>query len=337
MNKKRFIAAIAALTMLISAFGGLSAGAFDEWSYDEDVSVYVNGNKIDNKEYKPIIANDRTLVRLVPIFDALGYGTSDGSAEAGYYSFTAEDKSISIVKKGTNATYTFIAESQFAIIGTGGGSPYNLEVPATLQYFDTFYVPIRAFCEMVGLNIEWNDTARSVYITDNSEFGKAEETPNAGVIGNQTADISVPKQENLLGYEYCFKGMVVGKAVPKMYNEGDMTMEEIKKHSEEYYTSYKTNSGLTPQKALDIINAAYGEKATGTVHIYPTYAQAYTNESTSGYNYFRVEYKPNGSDWAQKKNVPCYEVYACPDENFSDTNTTGKVIDINGNDIGGAN
>ena len=40
--------------------------------YAEDVSVYVmNGQKIDNSQYKPIITNDRTLVRVVPIFEAL--------------------------------------------------------------------------------------------------------------------------------------------------------------------------------------------------------------------------------------------------------------------------
>lgn len=180
--KKQLIAAITAAATITSAVGGISVGAFDEWSYSEDLTVYVNGTKIDNGEYKPIIANDRTLVRLVPVFEALGYSSTDGSAEAGYYSFTEEDKSISFVDKGTNATYTFIAESPFAIVGTGGGSQYNLDVPATLQYFDVFYVPIRSFCEMANLDIEWDNSTRSVYIGSKPQ-------------------VDIPQEKTLLTYE----------------------------------------------------------------------------------------------------------------------------------------
>lgn len=153
--KKRLIAAIAAAAMMISALGGLSAGA----SYSEELSVYVNGAKIDNEQYKPIIVNDRTLVRLVPIFDALGYDHSEMD----------ENKSVLFVQKGSNAAYRFTAESNQALIGSDGGDSYYLDVPATLQYFDVFYVPIRAFCEMTGLDIEWDKVSRSVYITGNKE------------------------------------------------------------------------------------------------------------------------------------------------------------------------
>ena len=74
--KKRIFAAATAAMMTVSALGSVTAGAFEQTSYAEDVSVYVNGQKIDNGQYKPIIANDRTLVRLVPIFEALGYSNS---------------------------------------------------------------------------------------------------------------------------------------------------------------------------------------------------------------------------------------------------------------------
>ena len=61
-------------------------------------------------------------------------------------------------------------------------------------------------------------------------------------------------------------------------------------------------------------------------------------KSDNGYNYYRVKYLANGSTWAQtEKNVPCYEVYACSDKNFSDTNTSGRVVDMNNNIIGVAN
>ena len=91
--RKRVFAAAAAAVMTVSAFGGISADAFEVWSFSDDLTVYVNGQKIDNTIYKPIIANDRTLVRLVPVFEALGYE----------YGEMDENKMIQFVQKDTNS------------------------------------------------------------------------------------------------------------------------------------------------------------------------------------------------------------------------------------------
>ena len=50
--------------MTVSALGSVTAGAFEQKSYAEDVSVYVNGQKIDNGQYKPIIANAQNFVKI---------------------------------------------------------------------------------------------------------------------------------------------------------------------------------------------------------------------------------------------------------------------------------
>ncbi len=160
--KRKIISIMLAAAMLMSF--ALNASAFEQWSYSEDLTVCVNGMVVDNGQYKPIIVNDRTMVRFVPVIEALGFTAGDGSAEAAYYSYSPETKSISFTKNGSNATFTFVAESANAIVGTGGGDLYPLEVPATLQYFDVFYIPIRAFCDMTGLSITWDAGARTVYI-----------------------------------------------------------------------------------------------------------------------------------------------------------------------------
>lgn len=191
--KKKLIAITVVIAMTLTWI--VDVAAIEQWSYSEDLTVYVNGEKVDNGAYKPIIVNDRTLVRLVPIFEALGYSSTDGAAEAGYYSYTEADKSISLIKNGTNATYTFIAESPYAIIGTGEGDLYSLEVPATLEYFDVFYIPIRAFCEMTNLNITWDDATRTVYIS--GEIGGTSAT-NTVVIDSNSSD---SHSASLLTYE----------------------------------------------------------------------------------------------------------------------------------------
>ena len=112
--------------------------------------------KIDNGQYKPIIANDRTLVRLVPIFEALGYSNS----------YDSNAKTVTFAKDGGTVSYKFTAENYTAETISDGQaeSTYELDVPATLQYSDVFYVPLRAFCDMVGLNITWDNATRSVYV-----------------------------------------------------------------------------------------------------------------------------------------------------------------------------
>ena len=154
--KKRVFAAATAAMMTVSALGSVTAGAFEQTSYAEDVSVYVNGQKIDNGQYKPIIANDRTLVRLVPIFEALGYSNS----------YDSNAKTVTFAKDGGTVSYKFTAENYTAETISDGQAEatYELDVPATLQYSDVFYVPLRAFCDMVGLNITWDNATRSVYV-----------------------------------------------------------------------------------------------------------------------------------------------------------------------------
>ena len=53
--KKRVFAAATAAMMTVSALVSVTAGAFEQTSYAEDVSVYVNGQKIDNGQYSLLL------------------------------------------------------------------------------------------------------------------------------------------------------------------------------------------------------------------------------------------------------------------------------------------
>jgi len=172
---KKLISTLSVISILTGAAAS-TASAFDAWSYAEDVKVYVDGSKI-NDEYKPIIVNDRTLVRLVPIFERLGYSHTDMD----------QDKSVAFIQNGSNARYKFIAEKDYAIVGSDESDKYFFDVPATLQFNDVFYVPIRAFCEMTGCSIEWDNNSRSVYITSNADQYTNVTEPELNITGSYRA------------------------------------------------------------------------------------------------------------------------------------------------------
>lgn len=143
---------IAAGMMLSSA----PASAVEIESFSENLNVYFNGIDVysDNTN-KPIIINDRTMVQIKPIFELMGF-TSDYNDTTKEAVFTNADKS---------QRYSFIAEDYniYKITNNFKESTQILDVPATI-YNDTFYVPLRGFCDAFGISIEWIDTERKVAI-----------------------------------------------------------------------------------------------------------------------------------------------------------------------------
>ncbi|MDD6762026.1 MAG: stalk domain-containing protein, partial [Clostridiales bacterium] len=118
-------------------------------------------------------------------------------------------------------------------------SSYSLDVPATLQYNDVFYVPIRAFCEMVGLYIEWDNASRSVYVTSDNI-----NTDNVYNENDTSVDTSVdtPVDDSINSSDDTNTNKYVG-VYYKRLNIGDMrnetlcilTIERIDGNSVRYY------------------------------------------------------------------------------------------------------
>ncbi len=178
--KKKIITGLLSVALILTCFANVSA--FDQWSYSEDLTVYVNGTVVDNGQYKPIIVNDRTLVRLVPVFEAMGFTN---------YSYDDATKTVVFMSPTSNVGYQFTAENNEAIaLNSEGGiaRTVQLEVPATLQYYDVFYMPIRAFCEMTGQSIYWDANTRTVYINGGADGSDSSaNVSNASLIGDYIA------------------------------------------------------------------------------------------------------------------------------------------------------
>ena len=162
MKIKKIISAITASAIIAT---GIGASALEVKTYSENLKVYYNGADVyAGTEYQPIIINERAMVRLVPIFEKMGWSN---------YSYDDASKSASFY--GNDITYVFSNDSNTAIIRNADGSEQtkSLDVPATI-YNDVFYVPLRAFCEMVGNDIQWNADERCVFVTEK----KADENYN---------------------------------------------------------------------------------------------------------------------------------------------------------------
>lgn len=159
MNRK-CVRTMAGIVGAISIFSAVPAMAVNINTYSENLSVYYNDvNVYENSDNKPIIINDRAMVQIKPIFELMGFSSeyNDINKTA---TFTSADNSLK---------YAFIAEdANIYKLGDNGEkqSVRDLDVPTTI-YNDTFYVPLRGFCDVFNMNIAWENSTRSVKVSGN--------------------------------------------------------------------------------------------------------------------------------------------------------------------------
>lgn len=117
-----------------------------------NISVTVNGNAV-TFDQPPIMVNDRTLVPLRAIFEALG-ATVDWNGETQTVTSTRDNTTVSLTI-GSN-------------IMTKNSISYELDVPAQIVGERTL-VPVRAIAEAFGSAVDWNGETQTVIINDNAE------------------------------------------------------------------------------------------------------------------------------------------------------------------------
>lgn len=163
---KKAVGIVAALSVLTT----MPASAVEIETYSEDLSVYYNGTNVyAESQYKPIIVNDRTMVQIKPIFEMMGFESEyDESTKRATFSNDEGVVKYSFIVGDSNIYKTDFLSEHVTIPGT-------MDVPAIIHN-DTFYVPLRAFCETLGMGIEWLDTERTVLVTGASEQPKYENT-----------------------------------------------------------------------------------------------------------------------------------------------------------------
>lgn len=154
MNKKIMTAAaVTAAAMSMSA------------AYAQDISVTIDGQGVQFDQ-PPIIDNDRTLVPMRAIFEALG-------AEV---EWDGETRTVTSVKGETEIKLTIDSPDMYV-----GDKLVTLDVPAKIVN-DRTLVPVRAISEAMACKVDWDGENRQVIITtaaDATDAPAATEVPEA--------------------------------------------------------------------------------------------------------------------------------------------------------------
>jgi len=122
-----------------------------------EITVTLNGETI-NFDVMPVVIDDRTLVPMRAIFEALGFEVEwDG------------DTQMIFAQQGEQLINLQIGNYEMRL----GESPYisffetvTLDVPPQI-IDDRTLVPVRAIAEATGANVDWDDNTRTVVITTN--------------------------------------------------------------------------------------------------------------------------------------------------------------------------
>ncbi len=114
----------------------------------DDIGVFLNGEKL---EKSGIIINDRTYLPVRALCEALGYEVDWNNDTRSVIIGTAPDNTEKTDKVNIYLNGTKMENAEAIIVN------------------DFTYLPVRALCEALGKNVEWNNDTREVYVTDKAE------------------------------------------------------------------------------------------------------------------------------------------------------------------------
>lgn len=140
--KKRVLTSLLLAIILI-----LPVGVFAQ----SDINIKINGQHVKG-DVSPIIRNSRTLVPVRLVSENLGLqvGWNQGKQE------------VTLNKEGTNIN--FIIGSN---LYTKNGKSYQMDTVPTI-YKDRTFLPIRVIGESLDKKVDWDNTTRTVLISDNT-------------------------------------------------------------------------------------------------------------------------------------------------------------------------
>ncbi len=116
-----------------------------------EVSVFLDGGKINFADQAPVIVEGRTLVPLRAIFEALGAKVEwDGSTKT-----VTATRDTDVIKLTIGDTKLY----------KNGQVAYELDVPAQIMGGGFTMVPVRAISESFGCKVDWAAALRAVVIT----------------------------------------------------------------------------------------------------------------------------------------------------------------------------
>lgn len=162
---KKIISLLLAAAMLLSVFTAAVA--------DDEITVTLDGRKIEF-DVEPIIENDRVLVPMRAVFEALGaevtwYDQTWWGAQMASADITKDKISTRVdIEIGADEMDKQIAEVCKDAIKVLSEEKIPLDAPAKIVN-DRTLVPLRAVSEAFGSKVEWDGNTRTVTITSAAE------------------------------------------------------------------------------------------------------------------------------------------------------------------------
>lgn len=150
--KKQIISIMAAAAMAAS----MSAGVFAE----NNPSVYVDGVQIEFEDQEAVIVEERTLVPVRGVFEAMGAEVEWDETEQSVTVKSANGVDRAILTIGNNIMNTY----HFTSLFNPNKKEVELDVPPQIMN-DRTMVPLRAISETIGAEVEWDNENYAVVIT----------------------------------------------------------------------------------------------------------------------------------------------------------------------------
>ena len=119
------------------------------WNGTDPLRVSINGYRLDCGETDPVVKDDRTLVPMRAIFEALGSGVAYNEKENAVYAI------------GNGKLIKLVIDSDTVYINN---EPQKLEVPAT-TINDRTVVPLRFIAETLGADVDYSEEQGIVFIS----------------------------------------------------------------------------------------------------------------------------------------------------------------------------
>ncbi len=201
MKKRVIWGIIAALLLQCVTFGTYV------FADEIPITIWINGEKVES-EVDPVTENDRTLVPLRAIFEAMG-------AEVSW-----DDASQTAKVAADGITIQVVIDD---VVMKKNGEDVILDVPARLIN-DRTMVPVRAISEGIGADVDWNEEEQKVLITyQKQEDEKADEPYDTmKVIGRRV------QQHEIEGYKVVWYESVDTVRLPIKDVDGNVVAYETK-------------------------------------------------------------------------------------------------------------
>ena len=130
-------------------------------SSSDTIKIYVNGSRV-YPDSDPVIINDRTLVPIRVVAEALGYQVDWVASERAVDIHNDFAALYLIIGSSSINRYTYGYAGEITSLDT----LYADVAPQIIN--DRTYLPLRAVGEGLGAKVEWDGSTRSVYITSGS-------------------------------------------------------------------------------------------------------------------------------------------------------------------------